>query len=98
MRLRHAARKGPAGVVGFMGGDPPCAQEEDWRARESAILALGAISEGCAAGLLGHLAEMVRALQNSWQSDTDQHSLRRQSWRHDVPGPSLWRFQGAGGR
>ena len=38
-----------------------CAQEEDWRARESAILALGAISEGCAAGLLGHLAEMVRA-------------------------------------
>ncbi len=38
------------------------AQEEDWRARESAILALGAISEGCAAGLLGHLGEMVGVL------------------------------------
>ena len=35
-------------------------QEEDWRARESAILALGAISEGCANGLLSHLTEMVR--------------------------------------
>lgn len=34
-------------------------QEEDWRARESAILALGAISEGCANGLLSHLSEMV---------------------------------------
>ena len=37
-------------------------REEDWRARESAILALGAISEGCAAGLLTHLAEMVSVL------------------------------------
>ncbi len=37
-------------------------QEEDWRERESAILALGAISEGCVSGLLGHLAEMVGVL------------------------------------
>jgi len=37
-------------------------REDDWRARESAILALGAISEGCAAGLLTHLAEMVSVL------------------------------------
>jgi hypothetical protein len=39
-----------------------CTQEEDWRARESAILALGAISEGCAGGLLSHLSEMVNVL------------------------------------
>ena len=38
------------------------AQEDDWRARESAILALGAISEGCANGLLGHLTEMVHIM------------------------------------
>ena len=37
-------------------------QEDDWRARESAILALGAISEGCANGLLGHLTEMVHIM------------------------------------
>ncbi|KAK9804853.1 hypothetical protein WJX72_008726 [[Myrmecia] bisecta] len=37
-------------------------QEEDWRARESAILALGAISEGCATGLLPFLADMVSML------------------------------------
>lgn len=37
-------------------------QEEDWRARESAILALGAISEGCVSGLLGHLTEMIGVL------------------------------------
>ena len=40
----------------------PLEQEEDWRARESAILALGAISEGCANGLLSHLSEMVSVL------------------------------------
>lgn len=39
-----------------------CMQEDDWRARESAILALGAISEGCANGLLGHLTEMVHIM------------------------------------
>ena len=39
-----------------------CVQEEDWRARESAILALGAISEGCAQGLLPYLADMVGML------------------------------------
>lgn len=37
-------------------------QEADWRARESAILALGAISEGCVSGLLGHLTEMIGVL------------------------------------
>ncbi len=37
-------------------------QEEDWRARESAILALGAISEGCAKGLLPYLADMLGML------------------------------------
>ncbi|CAL8464616.1 g4151 [Coccomyxa elongata] len=37
-------------------------REEDWRARESAILALGAISEGCVSGLLGHLTEMIGVL------------------------------------
>ena len=37
-------------------------QEQDWKARESGILALGAISEGCAAGLLHYLADMVAAL------------------------------------
>ena len=40
----------------------PALQEEDWRARESAILALGAISEGCAKGLLPYLAEMLGML------------------------------------
>ena len=34
----------------------------DWRARESAILALGAISIGCASGLVPYLAEMVNML------------------------------------
>lgn len=37
-------------------------QEQDWKARESGILALGAISEGCASGLLHYLADMVSAL------------------------------------
>ena len=37
-------------------------QDEDWRARESAILALGAISEGCAQGLLPFLADMINML------------------------------------
>lgn len=40
----------------------PPFQEEDWRARESAILALGAISEGCAKGLLPYLADMLGML------------------------------------
>jgi transportin-1 len=34
----------------------------DWRARESAILALGAVSEGCATGLAAHLPAMVGML------------------------------------
>ena len=37
-------------------------QEQDWKARESGILALGAISEGCASGLLHYLTDMVTAL------------------------------------
>lgn len=37
-------------------------QDPDWRARESAILALGAISEGCARGLTPFLQQMVRML------------------------------------
>ena len=37
-------------------------QDKDWRARESAILALGAISEGCAQGLLPYLADMIQML------------------------------------
>lgn len=41
----------------------PCwLQEVEWRVRESAILALGAISEGCANGLLPHLEDMVTML------------------------------------
>lgn len=39
-----------------------CLQDDDWRARESAILALGAISEGCAQGLLPYLADMINML------------------------------------
>ncbi len=34
-------------------------QDADWRARESATLALGAISEGCAQGLLPYLSVCV---------------------------------------
>ncbi len=39
-----------------------CAQEADWRARESAILALGAVSEGCHMGLLPYLSGMADML------------------------------------
>jgi transportin-1 len=37
-------------------------QDPDWRARESAILALGAVSEGCHQGLLPYLGSMVALL------------------------------------
>jgi transportin-1 len=37
-------------------------QEQDWRARESAILALGAISEGCVQGLIPYLPQLVSML------------------------------------
>mmetsp|Transcript_21721 Transcript_21721/g.47478 ORF Transcript_21721/g.47478 Transcript_21721/m.47478 type:complete len:916 (+) Transcript_21721:105-2852(+) len=37
-------------------------QDPDWRARESAILALGAVSEGCHTGLLPYLAGMISML------------------------------------
>jgi len=36
--------------------------EADWRAREGAILALGAVSDGCAGGLAQHLPGIVAAL------------------------------------
>mmetsp|Transcript_9191 Transcript_9191/g.26329 ORF Transcript_9191/g.26329 Transcript_9191/m.26329 type:complete len:907 (-) Transcript_9191:548-3268(-) len=36
--------------------------DPDWRARESAVLALGAISDGCAAGLQPHLGEIVNTV------------------------------------
>ncbi|PRW61530.1 transportin-1-like isoform X1 [Chlorella sorokiniana] len=36
--------------------------DADWRARESAILALGAVSQGCATGLAPFLPEMVAML------------------------------------
>ena len=36
------------------------AQDDDWRLRESAILALGAISEGCHRGLIPYIGELVR--------------------------------------
>lgn len=38
-------------------------QETDWRARESAILSLGAIAEGCQQGLQPYLEGMVAMLQ-----------------------------------
>ena len=37
-------------------------QEEDWRARESAILALGAIAEGCVMGLIPYLPQLISML------------------------------------
>lgn len=40
----------------------PVLQEEDWRARESAILALGAIAEGCVLGLIPYLPQLVSML------------------------------------
>lgn len=36
--------------------------ESDWRVRESAILALGAVSEGCHMGLAPYLTDMVKML------------------------------------
>lgn len=41
---------------------PMSEQDQEWRARESAILALGAISEGCATGLTPFLPSMVQML------------------------------------
>ena len=37
-------------------------QDSDWRARESAILALGAVSQGCISGLHAHLPVITSAL------------------------------------
>ena len=44
-----------------------CLQEPDWRARESAILALGAISIGCATGLVPFLPQLVNLLMPNLQ-------------------------------
>ena len=40
----------------------PAVQDPDWRARESAVLALGAISEGCHRGLVPFMGPMVTML------------------------------------
>ena len=43
--------------------------ETDWRAREGAILALGAVSDGCAGGLAQHLAGIVAAVLPGLRDD-----------------------------
>lgn len=49
------------GCAGLTRGD--CGDQlPDWRERESAILALGAISEGCAEGLQPYIPSMVEML------------------------------------
>ncbi len=54
----------PRGVSWLPGPSraPPCPQEADWRARESAILALGAVAEGCHLGLVPYLGGMTAML------------------------------------
>ena len=42
---------------------PPCVQ--DWLVKEAAILALGAVSEGCMSGMLPHLPQLVSFLISS---------------------------------
>lgn len=39
-------------------------QSEDWKARESAILVMGAVAEGCRNGLEPYLNEMIEVLLN----------------------------------
>jgi len=46
----------------------------DWEVKESAILALGAIAEGCMSGMLQHLPELIPYLINSL---TEKKSLVR---------------------
>ena len=45
-----------------------CVQEtlfhNEWEVKESGILALGAIAEGCMAGMIPHLSELVPFLIN----------------------------------
>ncbi|CAD5215211.1 unnamed protein product [Bursaphelenchus xylophilus] len=51
-----------------------CLQNEDWIVKESGILALGAVSEGCTNGMNPHLPTLIPFLIN--QLD-DQHALVR---------------------
>jgi hypothetical protein len=37
----------------------PHSQDDNWRARESAVLALGAISDGCHRGLSPYIGDLV---------------------------------------
>ena len=70
------------GAAWFLGGRTDvsvalthrAAQDADWRARESGILALGAISDGCANGLLPFLEGMLAMLLPRLQ---DQRPLVR---------------------
>ena len=65
LKLEGFSRANKRGV-----GEPTsacCLQEPDWRARESAILALGAISIGCATGLVPFLPQLVNLLMPNLQ-------------------------------
>lgn len=68
-------------VMSSMYGDPilevllPLIQErmqpqQPWEVRESAILALGAVAEGCYSGMKPHLAQLVPYLINILNTDT----------------------------
>lgn len=67
-------------------------REEDWRLRESAILALGAISEGCVEGLMPHLPGMIKMLLPSLQ---DPRPLVRCISCWSITRYSKWCFQRA---
>jgi len=51
-----------------------CLFHEQWEMKESAILALGAVAEGCTNGMTPHLSELIPYLINSLQ---DQRALVR---------------------
>ena len=55
------------------------AQDPDWRARESAVLALGAISEGCHRGLVPFMGPMVTMLAPKL---SDERPLVRRGTAH----------------
>jgi hypothetical protein len=51
------------GKRSFMGRQCPCiVQDPDWKARESAVLALGAIAEGCQQGLMPYLSGIINMM------------------------------------
>jgi len=69
--LRRSAGAGLDMISNFLGDDilpillpavQDCLQQSDWKAREAAILALGAVSNGCYAGLKEHLDAIVKAV------------------------------------